>query len=270
MKLFGYVWIPTLFLSSFNSAYVPVTKFSVRNFFHDNHKDYLMKHTMIGEQLDMLSYRHHSNVILSSKKRRRHNDDDDETILKERIVKVWRDVLEQEMESPANNPNLSPVEFVSKILECLLQPDDPLPNSGYRVLLRSSSPKWKREIQKALGVPSKYSDENIVNEEILASALGSALMRPNNQFGILVNNDDDYQLQIGNILDYQDGTCWVGSRLVSSSTTLEHKVLVIIGWQLVKPPHMDTWTIESIEWQDFRDAYRPGIGREEWSQIIDY
>lgn len=173
-----------------------------------------------------------------------------------RIAKVWRDVLEQEMESPANNPNLTPVEFVSKILKCLLQPDDPLPNSGYRVLLRSSSPKWKREIQKALGVPSKYSFyENAVNEEILASALGSALMRPNNQFGILVNNDDDYTLQIVNILDYQDGTCWVDSRLVSSST-LENKLLVIIGWQLIKPPNTDTWTIDSIEWQDFRAKWQ--------------
>lgn len=267
MRLFGFVWIASSFLSTSN-AYVPVTKVSYsRNRIYGSHEDF-MKNTILGKTFEESSYRHYSNVMLSSKKRRRH-ENDDEMILKKRIAKVWRDVLEQEMDSPANNPNLSPVEFVSKILECLLQPDDPLPNSGYRVLLRSSSPKWRREIQKALGVPSQYySDENLVNEDILASALGSALMRPNNQFGILVNNDDDYTLQIVNILDYQDGTCWISSRLVSSST-LESKVLVILGWHLIKPPNMDTWTIDSIEWQDFRDAYRPGIGREEWSQIFD-
>ena len=27
------------------------------------------------------------------------------------------------------------------------------------------------------------------------------------------------------------------------------------------------WLIDGIDWQDFRDDYRPGIGREEWERI---
>jgi hypothetical protein len=27
------------------------------------------------------------------------------------------------------------------------------------------------------------------------------------------------------------------------------------------------WLVDGIDWQDFRERYRPGIGREEWERI---
>jgi hypothetical protein len=72
-------------------------------------------------------------------------------------------------------------------------------------------------------------------------------------------------------VDYYDGTCWVESRLRSRGGEL----LVVVGWSLQQERlwkedddgSMVVWLLDNIDWQDFRDEYRPGIGREEWERI---
>jgi len=232
--------------------------------------------------------------------------------------------LEHQLQHPPNS-NLSPVEFVSSLLQILRDPDDPLPDAGYRTLLRSSSPRWYDMLRRSVGAPplplssssaadsTCYSYKKEEEEDKIARALGVAMSRPNNQFGILVGAEDaeEYTLLFPNssnegyhnststknsnesksarweevdVLDYEDGTCWVVCEL---RETVSGRLLVILGWELVRSTtdrrqieyekseeergdydaSNGAWLIESLDWQDFRDAYRPGIGREEWVRI---
>jgi hypothetical protein len=78
-------------------------------------------------------------------------------------------------------------------------------------------------------------------------------------------------------------TCWVECQLRHAETD---QLLVMMGWQLRyddvfdqwnntdstcwtthPPPSGKTWWIDHIDWQDFRDGFRPGVGREEWVRI---
>eukprot|EP00555_Chaetoceros_dichaeta_P012918 CAMPEP_0198263086 /NCGR_PEP_ID=MMETSP1447-20131203/11501_1 /TAXON_ID=420782 /ORGANISM="Chaetoceros dichaeta, Strain CCMP1751" /LENGTH=270 /DNA_ID=CAMNT_0043951563 /DNA_START=261 /DNA_END=1070 /DNA_ORIENTATION=+ len=241
-------------------------------------------------------------------------------ILHERLQQMRTHIhLEQQLRHPPNS-NLSPCEFISSLLHILKNPDDPIPDAGYRTLLQSSSPKWHTQLCRSIGAPpprpslssfslSSTNQTRDHNEEQnrVASALGAAMMRPNNQFGILVQAEDaeKYTLTFPNggnegnsnrspsgvseevdILDYEDGTCWVVCEL---RDVVSEELLVVLGWELVrscsnsiynnssvgemecreveeKDHETDdgAWLVESLTWQDFRDAYRPGIGREEW------
>jgi hypothetical protein len=42
-------------------------------------------------------------------------------------------------------------------------------------------------------------------------------------------------------------------------------LLIVIGWSLQQSG--DKWLVDGMDWQDFREKYRPGIGREEWERI---
>ena len=89
------------------------------------------------------------------------------------------------------------------------------------------------------------------------------------------SDDDDNKV----ILDH----CWIESRLRSPE---DDQLLVVVGWSLQKQHLGDTnndkangfsassasslspcWLLDGIDWQDFRDDFRPGIGREEWERI---
>ena len=81
------------------------------------------------------------------------------------------------------------------------------------------------------------------------------------------------------IIDY----CWIESRLRSPK---DNELLAVVGWSLKRRRIIqkqeseksgdfegDTndynmcWLLDGIDWQDFRDDFRPGIGREEWERI---
>eukprot|EP00521_Asterionellopsis_glacialis_P011424 CAMPEP_0195301926 /NCGR_PEP_ID=MMETSP0707-20130614/30217_1 /TAXON_ID=33640 /ORGANISM="Asterionellopsis glacialis, Strain CCMP134" /LENGTH=157 /DNA_ID=CAMNT_0040365037 /DNA_START=25 /DNA_END=498 /DNA_ORIENTATION=- len=111
-----------------------------------------------------------------------------------------------------------------------------------------------------------------------AIALGNALERPNNQFGILVGASEDggidarakpsYTLMFPTdpIIDEEDETCWLECRLYSSEEDdYNDELLVVMGWSLCWIDN--SWHVDNLDWQDFRDKYRPGIGREEWERI---
>jgi hypothetical protein len=184
------------------------------------------------------------------------SDDFDTDTLRDRLERLRVQILDEEFQRPPN-PNLSPTEFIQECLHCLWANGDPLPDSGFRLLLRASTKAWRKKLHQSVGAPVA------AHVEVVASALGEAICRPNNQFGILVGEAETYTSTFPtDPLDYADGTCWVECQLRGSN---DGKLLVITGWQLEK--ENGAWMVDSIDWQDFRDAFRPGIGREEWMRI---
>ncbi len=189
-------------------------------------------------------------------------DLNDASVLRKRLHSLHLHILEEELSRPPN-AKLNPIQTVEAILHGLLNSYDPLPESGFRLLLNNSSPKWRKEILKSLGVVSNKN--NFVDYDLVASALESSMGRPHNQFAILVGEGEEYVLDFSasesQLLDFGDGTCWVECRLRDKTTG---KLLVLTGWDLCKRDDDGAWFVDWIYWQDFREAFRPGIGREEW------
>ena len=88
-----------------------------------------------------------------NKKRRSFFDEQEQRLLDIRLIELRRQVFEMELSRPPMNTQLSPVETVQVILQGLVDPNDPLPDAGFRLLLQTATPKWKDEIFKAVGVP---------------------------------------------------------------------------------------------------------------------
>eukprot|EP00521_Asterionellopsis_glacialis_P006874 CAMPEP_0195285302 /NCGR_PEP_ID=MMETSP0707-20130614/3184_1 /TAXON_ID=33640 /ORGANISM="Asterionellopsis glacialis, Strain CCMP134" /LENGTH=273 /DNA_ID=CAMNT_0040344775 /DNA_START=294 /DNA_END=1112 /DNA_ORIENTATION=- len=209
--------------------------------------------------------------------------DRDMALLNKRIQVLKVDILEEEVRR-SNNPALDPYDVVEEVLHGLLHYDDPLPDAGFRFMLRSSTLEWKSAIRQSVGAP------NDASEDLVASALGDAIGRPHNHFGILVGTkdaekyklvfrkefDDESFMLEGSYHDrgadqkydknYEDGdensTFYLECELRGKE---DDELLVIMGWQLQKK-HIDgsAWFVHRIDWQDFRLRFRPGIGREDW------
>ena len=217
------------------------------------------------------------NVILTNLKKQKSrcfhsfiDSDGDQLneLLRVRLAGI-RDKINRYEERRPPNRHLKPKEIVRALLSALIVPDEPLPDAGFRLLLESATEEWKDYIRKSIGAPLYASDE------LIASALGSAISRPKNQFGILVGVNDDHASLIrvkpvysvsfpSDVVDFEDGNCWVECRLRGK---LDDKLLVVMGWQMKRRKEDGAWLIDGIDWQDFRDDYRPGIGREEWMRI---
>lgn len=185
--------------------------------------------------------------------------------LQQRLYLMRAEIYSQQTYLPPN-PNLNPIEFVTAILEQLRQPT--MPQSGYRTLIRSCSDEWKGQLRKSIGVPNDVD----ISEDTFVNALGEAIARPRNQYEILVQEGEDrraapvYVLYFpGEVIDYQDsdGICWVETQLRSPN---EGTLFAILGWNLVMN-EKGAWLVDKLDWQDFRDEFRPGIGREEWMRI---
>mmetsp|Transcript_38733 Transcript_38733/g.71307 ORF Transcript_38733/g.71307 Transcript_38733/m.71307 type:complete len:299 (+) Transcript_38733:36-932(+) len=179
-----------------------------------------------------------------------------------------------------------PKNVITSILDGLLRPHDPVQYFGYEILYASSTAHWKDVLRKSVGAPIG------TEEELIFRALSTSMERPNNQFGIMVGlgtDDDDHQGSYNNAknknsagcekeevdgyytiefpwdtLDYLDGTAWVECRLRDKQSDL---LLVVLGWSMEQRDSDGSWLIDGIDWQDFREKYRPGIGREEWERI---
>jgi hypothetical protein len=178
-------------------------------------------------------------------------------ILETRLLDLKVHAMEEEFRRPPN-PNLSAKEFVFEVIQALHNNGDPLPDSGFRTLLRSSTESWKKMLYKSVGAPLT------ADEEVVVSALGDAMSRPN-QFAILVDEESGYEVSFPtDTLDYSDGTAWVECRLRDEVNDV---LLVVTGWQLQRRDGDSSWLVDQIDWQDFRDDFRPGIGREEWMRI---
>jgi len=185
-------------------------------------------------------------------------DNNDNKILKERLQNLQLHILEEELARPPNNSALTPIQVVQAILEGLLEPYDPLPDSGFRLLLQTATKKWRKAIMNSVGA------KDATQSELVASALESSMGRPHNQFAILVGEGEEYTLDFSAsdpVLDFGDGTCWVECHLRDKKTG---ELLVMTGWDLCQREEDGAWLVDWMYWQDFREEFRPGIGREEW------
>lgn len=183
---------------------------------------------------------------------------EDRRILNDKLNE-WRvKLLEEEVSRPPN-PDLSPMEFVVALLDGLWRNSEPLPDFGFRQLIRSSTPTWRASLYRSVGAPPS------ADIEIVASALGEAMGRPNNQYAILLGeSDQNYVYDFpSDALDYADGTCWIECRF---RDTVSNDLLCATGWELQQRDD-GAWLVDGIDWQDFRDQFRPGVGREEWMRI---
>jgi hypothetical protein len=155
------------------------------------------------------------------------------------------------------NPFLGPADLIT----CLLTDLQHNSRVGVEALLESSTKNWRRTLCRSVGAP-----ESSATTEQVAPSLQVALGRLNNQFAILVGTEDaDYVINFPtDPLDYGDGTCWVECRLRRAA---DDELLVVTGWSLKQRSSDGAWMVDGLDWQDFREAYRPGIGREEWERI---
>uniref|UniRef100_A0A7S3LF56 Uncharacterized protein n=1 Tax=Amphora coffeiformis TaxID=265554 RepID=A0A7S3LF56_9STRA len=180
-------------------------------------------------------------------------------ILNERLQQLRLEVLEKEVERPPN-ARLSACDFVKELLRCILENEDPLPESGFRVLLRTATDEWRDAIYHSVGAPPNAS------EDVVASALGEAIGRPDNQYALLVGEAEEYFPTFPfEPLDYFDGTAWVECRLRDKK---DDSLLVSTGWQLQRNSE-GAWMVAGMDWQDFREKFRPGVGRQEWMRVCD-
>lgn len=189
--------------------------------------------------------------------------DADMDLLMSRIRKMLViERAENQLNRPPRN-DLGPIEFVEEILSALSTPDYPLPDSGLGVLYRSSTREWRAKMRESIGAPKE------AESSVVARALSNAISRERNQFGILVGADDSEKYVVSfpsDIVDHDDGFCFVECQLRSSN---DNSLLVATGWQLKRSKRLNgAWLIDRIDWQDFRNLYRPGIGREEWLRSV--
>ena len=199
----------------------------------------------------------------------------------------------QQWHQPPNPLLENPIDFVQAILDALQHPCSY--NGGTLCLLQASTPKWRRLLFNSVGAPYEATDDQV------SYTLQNSLERPNNQFAILVHkkdevhdNDSSSATSVCSCWDFptdplqfeeddkeKDETvdfCFIESRLRSPK---DDSLMVVVGWALKRrrrqpgySNNLDTdddlnsnWLLDGIDWQDFRDEFRPGIGREEWERI---
>jgi hypothetical protein len=81
------------------------------------------------------------------------------------------------------------------------------------------------------------------------------------------SGEEPYSIQFpSDVVEDIDGeTCWVECRLRNAETGA---LLVAMGWNLKRRKQDGAWLVDNLDWQDFRDNYRPGVGREEWIRVF--
>jgi hypothetical protein len=152
------------------------------------------------------------------------------------------------------------VDFLKNLLESLSESG---PDGGQK-LLEASSDKWKQSIYEAVGAPYPKADPAIV-----AKALTDAMSRPDNQFAILMGKAQDFVAVFpSDPVEYPDetpATSWVEVRLREKSSD---ELLVTMGVQMTQDSSKmninNGWLISSIDWEDFRDQFYPGLSGREW------
>ena len=95
--------------------------------------------------------------------------DQDQSLLSHRLTSLRAQILEEELMHRPPNPHLDAIEFVKSLLSSLMHADHPLPDSGYRVLIRCSAPRWREALRKSIGAPPG------ANEELMVLALAEAV-----------------------------------------------------------------------------------------------
>jgi len=134
------------------------------------------------------------------------------------------------------------------LLEHLDGPD------GGKKLYAASSPSWQAAIQAAVGAP-ETADVSLVTD-----ALQQAMARPKNQFAILMGAAEPFEAVFPSDPVVNDATSvWVECQLREANGP---ELLVDMGISLKLCD--GGWKIDELQWQDFRDAYYPGLSGREW------
>lgn len=180
-------------------------------------------------------------------------------------------------------------------------------NSGALSLLRSSTPSWRKILLKSVGAPLDATNDQVAptlqsalerpkNQfAILTKTIGEEFeIEDDDNLSarivsiqkcwyfptdpVVFEGDDDDIEGSDRIIDH----CWIESRLRSPT---DDQLLAVVGWSLQRrhilqeerhvvdsdPAEANQstvcWLLDGIDWQDFRDDFRPGIGREEWERI---
>lgn len=172
------------------------------------------------------------------------------------------------------HPSLEPLEVVQSVLTQLgsvphFLEHDPLesrPHPGVQVLWEASTEDWRHTMAAMVGGGTSTAEGGTTDESRIVSALGRFLARPHQQFAILMGTENqDYRIDFPtDVMEWSEEEAWLECRLRDSQT---NELLVVLGWTLNRQRQQEAWYIHSFDWQDFRNAYRPGIGREEWERI---
>jgi len=152
-----------------------------------------------------------------------------------------------EASSSSSTTKQAPTDFLKDLLEHL---------TGER-LLAASSGSWRKAIYEAVGAP------DTADSKIVAKALEDAMRRPDNQFAILMGAAEDFVATFpSDTVSYDDDeTCWVECRLRRKD---DDELLVTMGINLTHQTDTGNWGIQSLDWQDFRDEFYPGLSGREW------
>lgn len=213
--------------------------------------------------------------------------EDDELFLerfrRRRQISKYRATARSQLLPPS--PQFTEIEFVRAVLEALRNDENNNNNnledpdkaeqvpvsldSGAYVLLRSSTAEWFDIIRRFVGVVP-YSCADVGDDEYVhevASAVASSFARSNNQFHILTGQEPAPKYVATfptDPVEEDENTSWLEVRLRDATTD---SLLVVCGWDLKRRESDGAWLIDGLDWQDFRDGFRPGIGREEWERI---
>ena len=208
-----------------------------------------------------LSRTRHSSHDSALQQRSRDTVDGDLPQLQERLQQMRVGVLESELNSPPN-PNLPPNQFVGQILEGLLE------------LVRS--PTGFRLSSTAAGFYSRVAHAH--------SSLGRCARQCSRRNGGVGAGNSDCQTKQsvwdscgsrrcrGYIMSRSRRMCWTLKMARAGWNVGCVARLTINCWwpwdgSCDSDPSDGSWLVDGIDWQDFRDRYRPGIGREEWMRI---
>jgi hypothetical protein len=170
---------------------------------------------------------------------------------------AWRSILLKSIGAPPNATN----EQVAPTLQNALERS----NNQFAILTRELNEKSR-------------DDKNLSSA---SSSIQECWHFPSDPVIFEADDDDDQN-------EREDGQrithhCWIESRLRSPK---DNQLLAVVGWSLQRRQIMEEqdghdssnfdsnasdfvscWLLAGIDWQDFRDEFRPGIGREEWERI---
>ena len=164
--------------------------------------------------------------------------------LQSRIDEMMAETLWEAQSKGPPNPELGPVEFVQAVLDALDHPDDPLPDSGFRTLIRSSSKKWREQTRRSIGAPPEAS------EDAIARGLSHAMGRPGSPFALMTDAASDGGCCVhvafpSDVLDFEDGTAWIEC-VFYRCVGINETPMLATKWSLVQRESDGAWLIDGI------------------------